>query len=121
MQALKFTLTLCTISGCWQPLSWTSPSKHIMYNGYRFLLICLISAFTISQFMNIILNINNSDEISDSIYMTLTVFIATYKLIIMWKNDKNVIAIINALAEKPFSPLESQEVIIRQKYEKMIK
>lgn len=121
MQTLKFTLTLCAISGCWQPLSWTSPSKQIMYNGYRVLLICLISAFAISQFMNIILNINNSDEISDSMYMTLAVFIGTYKLIILWKNDKNIIAIINALAEKPFSPLESQEVIIQRKYDEIIK
>jgi len=50
--------------------------------------------------MNIVLNINNFDEISESIYMTLTVCIAIYKIITMWIIDKSVIRIINVLTKK---------------------
>lgn len=121
MLVLEFTLLLCAVSGCWQPLSWTSLSRQIIYNSYRILLICLISAFTISQIMNIVFNINNFNEISDNIYMTLTVFIATYKIITMWIIKKHVIMIINILTEEPFKPSESCEVMVRQKYDKMIK
>ncbi|XP_011882884.1 PREDICTED: uncharacterized protein LOC105570367 [Vollenhovia emeryi] len=121
MLVLRFTLILCTVSGCWQPLSWTSLSKHIIYDSYRILLICLISAFTISQVMNIAFNIDNFSEISDNIYMTLTVFIATYKLVTMWITKRHVRMIINILTEEPFKPSESCEVMIRQKYDKIIK
>lgn len=121
MIVLQFTLILCAVSGCWQPLSWTSLSKQIMYNSYRILLICLISAFTISQIMNTALSIDNFSEMSDNIYMTLTVFIATYKIITMWITKKHIITIINILMEELFKPSESQEVMIRQKYDKMIK
>jgi len=121
MIVLEFTLTLCAVSGCWQPLTWTSLFKYMMYNSYRILLICLLCTFTISQVVNIILNINNFDEISDNVYMTLTVFIATYKITTMWVIKEHVITIINVLKKKPFKPSESCEVIIRQKYDKTIK
>jgi len=121
MIVLQFTLVLCTVCGCWQPLTWTSQSKYIMYNTYRILLICIASAFTISQIMNIILNINNFDEISDNIYMTLAVFIATYKIVTMWIIKEHVITIVNVLMEEPFKPSESCEVIIRQRYDKTIR
>ncbi|XP_067207858.1 uncharacterized protein [Linepithema humile] len=121
MHVLKFTLLLCAIAGCWQPLSWTSLSKHVIYNVYRTLLICIASAFGISQFMNIIFNIDDFNEISESLYMTLAVLIAIYKIITMWIIDKSVIRIINALTEKSFKSRESCEVMLRQKYEKMIK
>lgn len=121
MIVLQFTLRLCAVSGCWQPLSWTSLSKRIMYNSYRTLLICLISAFTISQILNVVLNMNDFYEMSDNIYMMLTVFGATYKLVTMWIIKKHVIMIINILTEEPFKPLESSEVMIRQKYDKIIK
>lgn len=71
--------------------------------------------------MNIAMNIDNFDEMSDNIYMTLTVFIASYKIIAMWVTKKHVIAIINVLTEEPFKPSESREVMIRQKYEKTIR
>lgn len=71
--------------------------------------------------MNIVLNIDNFSEISDNIYMTLTVFIATYKIVTMWITKKHVTMIIKILMEEPFKPSELYEVMIRQKYDKMIK
>ncbi|KYQ60701.1 Odorant receptor 46a, isoform A [Trachymyrmex zeteki] len=75
----------------------------------------------VAVIMNIILNINNFGEISDNIYMTLTVFIATYKITTMWIIKEHVITIINVLTEEPFKPSELCEIIIRQKYDKTIK
>ncbi|KAL6267824.1 hypothetical protein P5V15_000896 [Pogonomyrmex californicus] len=39
----------------------------------------------------------------------------------MWKTKKHVVRIINVLTEEPFRPLESNEEMIRQKYDKVIK
>lgn len=74
-----------------------------------------------SQFMNIVLNVENSDDFIDSLYMMLTVFVAGYKQVYMWVDRKNVMMIIDALKEKPFTPCEAREEIIQQKFEKLIR
>lgn len=121
MRALKFTLTICTVAGFWQPPSWTSLIKHIVYKSYAMFLNSSLLVFAMSQFMNILLNVENSDELTDSLYMMLTVFVAGYKQICMWIDHKNITVMINILAEKPFKPCESQEITIQRKFDKMIR
>ncbi|XP_032691023.1 odorant receptor 46a-like [Odontomachus brunneus] len=120
MRALKFTLVICTAAGFWQPLSWTSLFKHIVYKSYAMFLNSSLLVFAMSQFMNILLNVDNSDDLTDSLYMMLTVFVAGYKQICIWIDHKNITEMINILNEKPFRPFESQEVTIRKKFDKMI-
>lgn len=71
--------------------------------------------------MNAILNVDNSDELTDTLYMMLTVSVAFYKISIMWRYNKNVKAIVNNLMEKPFVPSDACEIEIRQKYDKTVK
>ncbi|XP_020291796.1 odorant receptor 46a-like [Pseudomyrmex gracilis] len=118
---LKFTLTLCAIAGCVQPLSWTSSKKQRIYAVHRLLLISVIFTLMTSQLINIILNIDKSNEYSDTMYMTLAVLIGNYKLISMWITAKNIRSVIDIFAEKLFRSLESYETIIQQKYTKLTK
>ncbi|XP_012057565.1 PREDICTED: odorant receptor 46a, isoform B-like [Atta cephalotes] len=120
MRVLKFTLLVCAFAGCWQPISWTSLFKHIIYKTYAMFLVSSLYIFSISQFMNIVLNVENSDEFTDSLYMMLTVFVAGYKQVYMWIDRKNIMVIINVLNEKPFAACEIQELKIQQKFEKMV-
>ncbi|XP_011704296.1 PREDICTED: odorant receptor 46a, isoform A-like [Wasmannia auropunctata] len=120
MRLLQFTLMICALAGCWQPLTWTSLFKQIIYKAYAIFLISSLYVFLLSQFINIILNVGNSDEFTDALYMMLTILVAGYKQIYMWVERKNVMVIINVLNEKPFVPYETHEVMIREKFEKMI-
>jgi len=119
-QMLKFTLLICALAGCWQPLTWTSLFKHIIYKTYAIFLIFSLYIFLISQCINIILNVGNSDEFTDALYMMLTILVAGYKQVYMWVDRKNVMIIINVLNEKPFAPYETHEIMIQKKFEKMI-
>ncbi|KYM95490.1 Odorant receptor 46a, isoform A [Cyphomyrmex costatus] len=120
MHVLKFTLTICTIAGFWQPPSWTSLLKHIIYKSYAMFLVLSLNIFAISQFMNIVVNVDNSDELTDSLYMMLTVFVAGYKNICLWVDRKNLRMVVNILRKKPFEPCESHETIIREQFDKRI-
>ncbi|XP_020291767.1 odorant receptor 46a-like [Pseudomyrmex gracilis] len=120
MSILKFTLVICTIAGFWQPPSWSSLYKHIIYKIYALFLISSFYLFIISQFMNIVLNVDNSDELTDSMYMMLTVFVAGYKQVCIWTDRKTVRMIISVLTDRPFKPSVSDEVTIRDKFEKRI-
>ncbi|XP_020291766.1 odorant receptor 46a-like [Pseudomyrmex gracilis] len=121
MHVLKFTLLICAFAGCWQPSSWTAIYKHIIYKTYSLFLVSSLYLFSTSQFMNIVLNVENSDEFIDSLYMMLTVFVAGYKQVYMWIDRKNVMMIINVLEKKPFAPCEAREEIIQQKFERLIR
>jgi len=70
--------------------------------------------------MDILLNVDNSNELTDSLYMMLTVFVAGYKQICIWRNRGNITMIINALFEEPFKPSGSRELIIQGRFEKMV-
>ncbi|XP_032682049.1 uncharacterized protein LOC116849223 [Odontomachus brunneus] len=120
MYVLQFTLLICALAGCWQPLSWESLFKHVIYKTYAMFLASSLYIFALSQFMNIVLNAKNSDEFTDALYMMLTVLVAAYKQTYIWVDRKNVMEIINQLTERPFAPCEPQEVMIRQKFDKRI-
>lgn len=121
MSVLKLTLTICTAAGFWQPSSWTSLFKHVIYKFYAMFLVSSLSIFAFSQFMNILLNVDNSDELIDCLYMMLTVFVAAYKQVCMWINHKKVQMMIDVLTQKPFSPRESCEITICRKFNELIR
>lgn len=116
---LKFTLIICALAGCWQPLSWTSLFKHISYKIYATFLILSLNAFLLSQCIHIVLNVGNSDEFTDALYMMLTVFVAAYKQVYIWINRETIMMLIHVFKEKPFASYE-REMIIRKKFEKII-
>ncbi|XP_012528080.1 odorant receptor 94a [Monomorium pharaonis] len=121
MHLMKFTLIICALAGCWQPLMWTSLFKHIIYKAYAMFLISSLYIFLFSQFVHVILNVGSSDEFTDALYMMLTVFVAGYKQIYLWVDHKNIMATINVLLEKPFAPYEAHELMIQEKFEKRIR
>ncbi|XP_011882844.1 PREDICTED: odorant receptor Or2-like isoform X2 [Vollenhovia emeryi] len=117
---LEFTLLVCVLTGCWQPKLWTSLFQHIIYKSYAFFIVSSLYTLSISQFMNIVLNVKNSDEFIDSLYMMLTVLVAGYKQVYMWVDRKNIMVIINVFKEKPFAAVDEHEFEIQKKFEKMV-
>lgn len=73
-----------------------------------------------SQFMDLVLNVSNSDEFTETLYLLLIVLMACYKAINMNLSHKNVAMIIEYLTESPFAPLDKNEKIIREKFDKMV-
>jgi len=120
MRVLKLTLVICMLAGFWQPPSWASLYKRIIYRIYTTFLIAMLYVFSFSQFMDIVLNVDNSDEFTDSLYMMLTVFVASYKQICIWRNRGNITTIINTLRKEPFRPSGLHELIIQRKFENMV-
>lgn len=70
--------------------------------------------------MNIVLNVENSDDFTDSLYMMLIVFVAGYKQVYIWIDRKNINVIINVFNKKPFAACDERESMIQQKFEKVI-
>lgn len=74
----------------------------------------------LSQLMDIILNVDNTDDFADTFYIMLALVISCCKMTGLLVNRKNIGTLINILIQEPFIPLEADEIEIRQRYEKTI-
>ncbi|KAF3054557.1 Odorant receptor 020 [Nylanderia fulva] len=121
MQVLEFTLKILMVVGCWPPNSWTSSlCKRTVYNAYTIFISLLLFTFVLSQLMDIILNVDNTDDFADTFYVMLALVISCCKMIGLLINRKNIEMLTNILIRKPFIPLEADEIEIRHRFDKTI-
>lgn len=120
MQILEFTLKILMVVGCWPPNSWTSLCKRIMYNTYTAFVILLLFTFMLSQLMDVILNVDNTDDFTDTFYIMLAMIISCCKMVGLLINRRNIGILTNTLIQKPFIPLEADEIKIRHKFDRII-
>jgi len=87
---------------------------------YTILVTLLLLTFVLPQIMDIILNVNNADDFTETFYVMLATAIALCKMLSLLLNRKNIEKLTNALIKKPFRPLEPGEIKIRQKFDDTI-
>ncbi|XP_032691026.1 uncharacterized protein LOC116853856 [Odontomachus brunneus] len=121
MHVLKLTCTIVMIAGCLRPQSWTSLPKRVAYNIYRLYVISMLYTFSMTQFLDMVLVIDNAEDFTDNLNMMITVTAACYKMFLMWISYEDVAALINKLNEEPFKPLDRSEMEIRQKFDHIIR
>lgn len=120
MRVLEFTFKVLTICGCWRPESWTSLYKRAVYHVYTILILFLVNSFTLSQFMDIILTVDNADDFSDSFSTLLPMFNSCYKMFSLLVNHKTIVKLTDLLAQKPCRPLRPNEMKIQYKFDKYV-
>lgn len=120
MRVLQFTFKLLTIVGCWRPESWSSLCMRIVYDTYTIFMIILLYTFLVSQFLDIIWNVENAEEFTENFYATLASVVSCSKMLSLLVNRNNINALTNVLVEKPYRPLEIDEIKIRYKFDRII-
>ncbi|KAI4483691.1 hypothetical protein M0804_007951 [Polistes exclamans] len=116
---LESTLMILSICGCWKPSSWSLLYyKNCLYNFYGICVIFLVSTLSLSQIIGIVLNI--SSDLSEDIYVSLTIAISCLKMLTFKINYNDVVELINALNEKePYVPSDEEEILIQLKFDKL--
>ncbi|XP_067207946.1 odorant receptor 4-like isoform X2 [Linepithema humile] len=74
----------------------------------------------LSQLMDIVFTVNNTDDFTDNFYVMLAMFVSCCKMFSLLKNRNNIAMLINILMEKPCKPIEHDEIEIRQKFDKFV-
>lgn len=119
MQIMQVPLKILMVAGCWPPISW-SPICRMIYNIYTIFITLLLLTFMLPQLMDIILIVDNPDDFTDTFYVMLAMFMACCKMFSLLLNRKNIKIFVDMLIEKPFRPLEPDEIKVRQKFNNMI-
>ncbi|XP_029160053.1 odorant receptor 46a-like [Nylanderia fulva] len=120
MRVLQFTFKLLTIAGCWRPESWTSLHKRILYNVYSSIMILIMYALILSQLMDIILIVDNTDDFSDNIFIFVPAACTCIKMTLLLINRKSINLLIHTLTKEPCKPRESAEIKIFHKFDDSI-
>ncbi|XP_011882827.1 PREDICTED: odorant receptor Or1-like [Vollenhovia emeryi] len=118
MRVLESTFKFLIICGCWQPDSWTSSCKRVIYHMHTFFVFVLINTFTLSQLLDIILTVDNAADFTDNFYMLLAMIVSCCKMTNMLINRKNIAILINILMEKPCRPSDPKEMEIYHRFDK---
>ncbi|XP_072754227.1 uncharacterized protein [Anoplolepis gracilipes] len=120
MRVLEFTFKILTICGCWTPNSWTSSYRCLLYHVYTIFIFVLISTFTLSQFLDLILIVDNPDDFTDNFYMLLAMIVSCFKMSSLLLNRSNIAMLTDTLMKKPCIPIEPDEMKIRRKFDRII-
>lgn len=120
MRVLDFTFKLLICCGCWTPEAWTSLHKRLLYYAYTIFIFLLISTFTLSQLLDLILTVDNADDFTDNFYMLLAMIVSCSKMFSLLINRNNIALLTNILRKKPCKPIDPDEVKIRQKFDRII-
>ncbi|EZA58609.1 ObirOr5-E15 [Ooceraea biroi] len=113
---MEFTLNVLSVVGVWPPDSWSS-SKRAMYNVYSAFITFMLFTFMIPQFLDIILNVTTTDDFADTFYILLAMVMSCFKMTNLLFNRKNIKMLKTILSERPFIPVEADEMEIRRKYD----
>ncbi|XP_025265984.1 odorant receptor Or1-like [Camponotus floridanus] len=119
MRVLQFTFKILTIIGCWQPESWSSCMRTV-YDVYTVFIVILLHTFLITQFLDIIWNVDNAEDFTENFYATLATFVSCSKMLSLLLNRNNIDTLTNILVEKPYRPLDIDEMIIWNKFDKLV-
>nr|XP_034178513.1 uncharacterized protein LOC117603448 [Osmia lignaria] len=118
MQLLQRIFQLLAVCGCWQPPSSAPPYKKFFYTVYTVILFTLLNAITFLQCLDLILVVENQDEFSDNVYLTLTMMVSCHKMYSMLAKHKNIAVLIDILNKEPFQPENEKEMEIRKEFDK---
>lgn len=120
MRVLQLTFKILTIIGCWRPQACSSFCLRIIYDAYTIFMFVLLYTFLISQFLDLIWNVDNAEDFTENFYVMLSSVVSCSKMLSLLVNRKNINMLTNVLIEDPYRPLEIDEKRIRYKFDRLI-
>ncbi|XP_076761374.1 odorant receptor 46a-like [Xylocopa sonorina] len=116
--SLIFTLLTCT--GCWRPISWSSPIKTTIYNAYSLLVIATSAAFVFSAIASIF-TVNNMNEFAAITNILIAASVGSCKLTNVLTRRKEIIDLVNMFLQEPCTTSNTDEERIQMKYDDRVR
>ncbi|CAL7950591.1 unnamed protein product [Xylocopa violacea] len=115
MQLSTF-FTLLSCSGCWRPISWSSPLKTLIYNAYTLFFVLLSIVFVITE-TGSLFTVKSVDEFVDNTYVLITIFVGCCKLLNVLLYREQIISLMNIFLEEPCATSTIEETEIQTIYD----
>ncbi|XP_011705076.1 PREDICTED: uncharacterized protein LOC105460329 [Wasmannia auropunctata] len=121
MQMFSLNFLMYTIGGVWMPIEWSSNIAKLLYNAFTTIVLILLYFLMITQFMDIILVVDNIDDFATNTLMFLTIVAVTCKATIVVMRRNAIINLVQVLLTAPCKPRDEDEIAIQTKFDKFIR
>ncbi|KYN30668.1 Putative odorant receptor 71a [Trachymyrmex septentrionalis] len=121
MQMLSFNFFIYTVGGIWRPVEWSSSGAKLLYNVFTFIIISSEYFLVLTQFMDIILIVDNIDDFATNTLMFLTIVAVCCKATVVVVRRNAIINLMQILLKAPYKPRDEDEVAIQTKFDKFIR
>ncbi|XP_066583836.1 odorant receptor 13a-like [Prorops nasuta] len=119
MFSLQFNiLTLCFV---WRPNNWKSLWLKVPYYTMTVFTNICFCTLTLLQFLDIILLVENSDDLTGCLFMFLTIFSVAAKMMHALKARKDIQQLVQLFTRDPFVPVNENEILIQEEYDRQIR
>ena len=120
MSVLRPAFNILVVCGCWMPSSCRTSHGKLFYTLHMMFVILLLYSFCVSQLLNVMLNVNTADELSDSLYMFIASVLSCCKIFALLINRQAIGVLSRQLEEEPCKPVDTQEITIQKKFDRSI-
>jgi len=121
MQILSFNFLLYTVGGIWRPIEWYSNEAKMLYSTYTIFVLSSLYFLVLTQFMDIVLIVDNVDDFTTNSLMFLTIVAVSCKATVVVVRRNAIINLVQVLLKSPYKFLDTDEMTIQRKFDKFIK
>ncbi|XP_018372533.1 PREDICTED: uncharacterized protein LOC108767274 [Trachymyrmex cornetzi] len=121
MQMLSLNFFIYTVSGIWRPVEWSSNGAKLLYNVFTFMVIFSEYFLVLTQFMDIVLIVDNIDDFATNTLMFLSIVAVCCKATVVVVRRNAIINLVEILLKAPYKPRDEDEVAIQTKFDKFIR
>lgn len=116
MKVLPLTFGILTACGFWLPENLDRPLKKFSYNIFSFFMFFLISSFTLSHFIDIIISAKSFEDLTGSCFMLLSMLNVCCKMTNILYFRRNIIRLLKILENDPCKARNTDEQNLVQKF-----
>ncbi|XP_011633607.2 uncharacterized protein LOC105424845, partial [Pogonomyrmex barbatus] len=121
MQLLTLNFLIYTVAGIWRPIEWSSNGAKLLYNIFTSVILFLEYFLVISQFMDILLVVDNVDDFVANSLMFASIVAVTSKATLVVIRRNAIVKLVQMLLTIPCKPQDESEEVIQTKFDKFIR
>ncbi|XP_072743943.1 odorant receptor 46a-like [Anoplolepis gracilipes] len=121
IQMLSLNFLIYTVGGVWRPIKWSSNCAKLLYNVFTIVIIVALYFLVLTQFMDIVLIIDNMDDFATNSLMFTTIVSVCCKATIAVVRRNAIIDLIETLLKDPCKPRNKAEMAIQMKFNEFIR
>jgi len=110
-----------TVAGIWRPIEWCSNDAKVLYSTFTILILFSLYFLMLTQFMDIVLIVDNVDDFTTNSLMLLTIVAVCCKATLVVIRRNAIINIAQILLKKPYKFQDADEMAIQRKFDEFIR
>lgn len=121
MQILSLNFFIYTMGGVWRPIEWSSTGAKLLYDAFTVITIVPLYFLMLTQFMDIVLIIDNMDDFVTNSLMFMTIVGVCCKATVAVLRRDEIIDLVQILQRDPCKPRNEAEQTIQGKFDEFIR